>query len=224
MNNSRVKLQLAVDVLSIAEALKKTEQVYPHFDILETGTPLIIEEGLRALEVVKEKYPGKTYLADLKIMDAGSIEATSGFVRGADIVTVLAAADDQTIQRAVESAVKHGGLIMADLINVPEPISRAVTLEKLGVHIICLHTAFDVQDQGGDSMGYLEEMRSCVNCDLAIAGGLKLENIEQAVTAGADIVVVGGGIISQEDPQSTAAKIRNKIAEVYKTNATKRNH
>ena len=34
-------------------------------DIAEAGTPLIIEEGLRALEAMKEARPDKAYLAHL---------------------------------------------------------------------------------------------------------------------------------------------------------------
>lgn len=86
-SKSRPLLQVAVDVLSTLQALKIVGQIYPHLDIIEIGTPLIIGEGLSALETIKAKFPDKKYVADLKIMDAGMIEATSAFKRGADIVT-----------------------------------------------------------------------------------------------------------------------------------------
>jgi len=174
--DSSPRLQLAIDVLRTSDALRLAEATYPHFDIAEIGTPLIIEEGLAALEALKSRFPDKQYLADLKIMDAGFIEASSGFTRGADIVTVLAAADDQTISGALEAAEKHHGKIMADLINVPDPLVRAL-----------------------------------VECCLAVAGGLNLDNVPQAVDCGADIVVVGGAIIAHDDPGAMAEQIIARI-------------
>ena len=42
-------------------------------------------------------------------MDAGKIEAAIAFERGADFVTVLAAADDLTIRGAMEAAEASAG-------------------------------------------------------------------------------------------------------------------
>ena len=40
------KLQMAVDPLSMAEALKLAERVQDVVDILEVGTPMIVRDGL----------------------------------------------------------------------------------------------------------------------------------------------------------------------------------
>ena len=205
--SARAKLQAAIDVTDGARALKLVEQIYPFFDIVEIGTPLIIEEGLAPLETIKARFPDKQYLADTKITDAGRIEATSAFSRGADIVTVLGVSDDKTVEGAIEVAAEYGGQVMIDLIHVVDPVQRGKQLESLGVHILCLHTAYDRQNTGVDPMAELKEMRSAVDCALAIAGGIKLENVERAVSLGADIVVVGGGITSGPDPCQAARKI-----------------
>jgi 3-hexulose-6-phosphate synthase len=174
---------------------------------------LIIEEGLAALEAVKAKYPDRRYLADLKVMDAGFIEAASAFRRGADIVTVLALADDATFEGALEASGRHGGQIMADLINVPDPAQRAQELQRLGVDIVCLHTAYDRQAPESDPMAELALVRSRVRCTLAIAGGINLQNAGRAVQSGAEIVVVGGGILSQASPGEAAAVIKAAMVE-----------
>jgi len=212
-SKSRPLLQVAIDALSLPEALEIVGQVYPHLDIIEIGTPLIIEEGLGALETIKAKFPHKRYLADLKIMDAGNIEATSAFKRGANIVTVLAAADDRTIRGALEAAETHGGQVMADLINVCSPMTRAKELHDMGVPIICLHTAFDRRHAGEDIFCGLQTIRPVVRCQLAIAGGLTLHTVGQALSGGADILVVGGGITHQPDPREAAFAIMKKLEE-----------
>jgi 3-hexulose-6-phosphate synthase len=208
-----VRLQLAFDVTSTAKALETAEAVYPHFDIAEIGTPLVIEEGLRALSTLKRRFPDRQFLADLKIMDAGFLEASSGFSRGADIVTVLAAADDRTVSQALEAAARYGGKIMADLINAAEPVARARRLQDLGVDMICTHTAYDRQGAGIDPLRELRELRAAVRCTLAVAGGLKLEHVPQAVDAGADILVVGGAVVAQGDPAAAARDMMRSLRE-----------
>lgn len=205
------QLQLALDVGRTSEALSICEQVYPHFDIAEIGTPLLIEEGLAALEAVKERYPDKKYLADTKIADAGYIEAASAFRRGATIATVLAVADNRTIEGSLEAAHELGGEIMADLMHVPNRLERALELETLGVPIICLHTAYDVQKTGVDPMADLVEVRAKLSCRLALAGGLTLETAGRAAELGTDIVVVGGGVITQPSPRHAARQIHHAI-------------
>ena len=112
--------------------------LYPHFDLLEIGTPLIIEEGLGALQKLKAQFPDKLFLADLKIMDAGHLEARSGSLRGADVVTVLGAADDSTIRGAIDAAQECNGYLMADLIGLPDPAKRAqAPCDVMPVRICC---------------------------------------------------------------------------------------
>lgn len=205
------QLQLAVDVLTTEDAFATVEKVHESIDIIEVGTPLVIECGLRPVELLKERYPESLVLADLKIMDAGHIEASSGFGRGADIVTVLGVADESTIRGALEAAEKGNGKVMADLIQVTDPARRAEELVAMGVHILCLHTAYDRRDESVDPLIELHAVRPVVDVPLGIAGGLKLENAGDVVAGGADIVVVGGAIQNADDPAAMASEIREAM-------------
>ena len=200
-------LQLAIDCLTTDEAAAILEQVYPCFDIAEVGTPLLIEEGLSALEALKSCHSDRRYLADTKIMDAGRIEASSAFRRGADLATVLAVADDLTIRQALDTAREQHGQIMVDLINAADPVERACQLEQMGAEILCVHTAYDLQSTGADPLADLERIRRAVSCQLAIAGGLGLDTVGVALARGADIVVVGGAILNHPDRRAAAAAI-----------------
>ncbi len=206
-------LQLALDTTNLHVALDLAQAVYPYYDIVEIGTPLIIEEGLRALEVLKAKWPHKQFLADLKIMDAGELESASAFRRGADLVTVLALADDKTIIGALAAAEKYKGLIMVDMINVPNPVARARELQSLGVQIVCIHTAHDVQGDKVDLMEDMQRVREVTTCRIALAGGLKLESVNEAVACGANILVVGSSITADPTPGEVAAEFIARIEE-----------
>lgn len=212
-SRARPLLQLALDVLNTNEAVRIVEQVHPWVDIIEVGTPLVIEEGLTPLKILKKKFPGKRYMADLKIADAGYLEASSGFRSGADFVTVLGLADDRTIQGALKAAGEHGGQVVADLIHIPDVPPRAQALETLGVPILCLHTAFDRQGPGVNPLNDLRQVRGAVHCRLALAGGLGLDTIVEAARGGADILIVGGGIVRQPDPGLAARQILEKLEE-----------
>ena len=206
-------LQLAVDVTTVRDAVAMIEETHPFFDIAEVGTPLVIEEGLRALDAMKEARPDRVYLADLKIMDAGYMEASSAFRRGADIVTALAAADDRTIAEALRAAKEYDGRIMADLINASDPVRRAERLEEMGVPILCVHTAFDRQETGVDPLAELRSVREAVSCRVAVAGGLDRETTGKALELGADIIIVGGAVLKAKDRREAARAIYTLVHE-----------
>lgn len=203
---TRPLLQVAVDTVDLDAARALVGAVYRYADIIELGTPLILEEGLRAVEMVKAGWPDTACLADMKIMDGGFVEATSGFRRGADYVTVLALAEDSTILGALEAAASFGRRVMVDLIRVPNPVERVRELRALGVDLICLHTAFDAQGDV-DPLAHLRAVRAAFEGQVAIAGGLGLDNVEQAVHSGVDVIVVGGAISRHPEPGRAAAAI-----------------
>lgn len=202
-------LQLAIDVTDGRRAMILAEAAYPHFDILEAGTPLIYEEGLAIVERFKAAFPDKLCLADLKIMDAGYLEATSAFRRGADFVTVLGVADNATIEGTLEAAAEYGKLVMVDLINSPNPIGRVEELRALGQSHFCAHTAHDVK--GRDSLSLVSALKQNTDLRVSIAGGITLRLAAEALELGADIVVVGGAIVGNDNPSEAAKAFHNQF-------------
>ena len=60
----------------------------------------------------------------------------------------------------------------------------------------------------------LHSVREAVTCRLAVAGGLKLGDVDQAVNGGADILVFGSFLSMNSDPGQLAEKIVNRIRTV----------
>ncbi|EBW0254325.1 3-hexulose-6-phosphate synthase, partial [Salmonella enterica subsp. enterica serovar Typhimurium var. 5-] len=54
-----MKLQLALDELTLPEAMVFMDKVVDDVDIIEVGTPFLIREGVNAIKAIKEKYPHK---------------------------------------------------------------------------------------------------------------------------------------------------------------------
>lgn len=209
-----IELQLALDLVNIPEAKKLVKEVEAFIDIVEIGTPVVINEGLRAVKEIKEEFPNLKVLADLKIMDAGGYEVMKASEAGADIITVLGVSDDSTIQGAVEEARKQNRKIMVDMINVKNLEERAREIDALGVDYICVHSGYDHQASGKNSFEELRAIkRVVVNAKTAIAGGIKLDTLKEVISASPDLIIVGGGITSVEDKQSVAAEMQRLVKQ-----------
>lgn len=209
-----MKLQLALDLVNIPEAIELVKEVEQYIDIVEIGTPIINIEGHKAVEAIKSAFPNLEVLADIKIMDAAGYEVANASNAGADIVTILGQAEDASINGAVEEAKKQGKQILVDMIAVKDIKTRAAELDELGADYICVHTGYDLQAEGQDSLEDLRTLKSVVkNAKIAIAGGIKLETLPEVVKVQPDLIIVGGGIANQDDKKQVAAQMQKLIKE-----------
>ncbi|NJD99154.1 3-hexulose-6-phosphate synthase [Thermococcus sp. LS1] len=201
-------LQVALDLTDIEQAISIAEKAAKggaHW--LEVGTPLIKKEGMRAVELLKRRFPDRKIVADLKTMDTGALEVEMAARHGADVVSILGVADDKTIKDAVDVARRYGIRIMVDLIGVKDKVKRAKELEKMGVHYILVHTGIDEQVQGKSPLEDLEKVVKAVRVPVAVAGGLNLETIPKVIELGATIIIVGGAITKAKDPEDVTRNI-----------------
>ncbi|MCY7815173.1 MULTISPECIES: 3-hexulose-6-phosphate synthase [Bacillus] len=209
-----MELQLALDLVNIPEAIEVVKEVEEYIDIVEIGTPVVINEGLRAVKEVKAAFPNLKVLADLKIMDAAGYEVMKASEAGADIITILGAAEDMSIKGAVEEAKAQGNKILVDMIGIKDIKSRAKELDELGVDYICVHTGYDLQAIGQNSFEDLMTIKNVVkNAKTAIAGGIKLDTLPEVVQLKPDLIIVGGGIANQDDKAAAAAKMKQMIQQ-----------
>jgi 3-hexulose-6-phosphate synthase len=209
-----MELQLALDLVNIPEAIALVKEVEEHIDIVEIGTPVVINEGLRAVKEMKEAFPDLKVLADLKIMDAAGYEVMKASEAGADIITILGQAEDMSIKGAVEEAKKQGKQILVDMIAVKDLAGRAKEVDEMGVDYICVHTGYDLQAVGKNSFDDLKTIKSVVkNAKTAIAGGIKMDTLAEVVEVNPDLVIVGGGIANQDDKKAAAETMQQMIKQ-----------
>ncbi|MGP3533850.1 3-hexulose-6-phosphate synthase [Microbacterium sp. RD1] len=207
-----MKLQFAIDALSLEIALELASAASESVDILELGTPLIKSEGLAAITAMKSAHPDKVIFADLKTMDAGELEADIAFAAGADLVTVLGCADDSTIAGAVKAANKHGKGIVVDLIGVEDKPSRAKEVVALGAQFVEMHAGLDEQAKDGYSLESLLRDGEASGVPFSVAGGVSQSSIAAVRDSGAQVAVAGGAIYNAPDVSSAAAGLRAAIS------------
>lgn len=189
-----MRLQIAIDRVSVDEALKIIEQTRGHADIIEVGTSLIKDFGLAgSVGVIREKYPNQCILADIKTCDEGAYEFQKTYEAGGDIPTVMGSSSIATILACQKMAAEFKKEYMIDLLEVSD-----VKLESLKQEfkdaIFCVHLPSDL---GGVGLKELVERR-CGQLKgikkIAAAGGITLDTIEIMKKAGIDIVIVGGAV------------------------------
>jgi 3-hexulose-6-phosphate synthase len=207
-----MKLQLALDDVSLAEAIELVTKLYEHVDIVEIGTPLIIEEGMAPVRALRARFPNLKILADTKIMDAGEYEAGLAFAAGADYATVLGVTDLATVEGCLKTAESCCKTIVVDMICVDDLPTRIARLEGLGVKALAVHTGVDQQRAGRTPVDDLKIMKAhSRQSTLFVAGGITLSTLPRYMALGADVMIVGGGIRHAADPAAEARALQARL-------------
>ncbi|PNX48958.1 MAG: bifunctional hexulose-6-phosphate synthase/ribonuclease regulator [Thermoplasmata archaeon M11B2D] len=205
-------LQVALDLLNADRALAIAhEAVKGGADWLEAGTPLIKSEGMDVIRKLREQFPAKTIVADMKTMDTGALETEMAAKAGADVICLLAASDNSTIADAVKSARKYGVKIMVDLMGISNHPKRAHALEKLGVDFLCIHVGIDEQMQGKKPRQVLASLEKQTTLPIAVAGGLNSETVAEMIQIGASIIIVGSAITKAKNVAEATKTIKKAL-------------
>lgn len=205
-----MKLQVAVDRVSIEKAINIIREVEEYADIIEIGTSLIKDFGLDSIRRIRKEFPKKIILADIKTVDEAEYEFEAVYNAGADIATVLGGASLETIRICKRVANKYNKAYLIDLIEVSKEKREA--LKEFSDAIICIHLPSDNGREGLHNLinSTIESLRG-FNI-LAVAGGVNKESISTIKKAKFDIAIVGGAITKSENIKE-AAKILKKIME-----------
>ena len=209
---ARPLIQMALDSLDFDQTVALADQVAPYVDIFEIGTPCIKYNGINLVKELRQRFPDKLLLVDLKTMDAGEYEAGAFYAAGADICTVLGVSGLATIAGVIKAAKAHSAETQIDLINVEDKAECARESVKLGAQIMGIHTGLDAQAAGHTPFGDLNEIAGLnLGVRISVAGGIKPATVQQVVEAGANIIVVGAAIYGAPSPAEAAREIRELV-------------
>ncbi|RLI86209.1 MAG: formaldehyde-activating enzyme [Archaeoglobales archaeon] len=202
-------LQIAFDLTSLEEVVKVLKQI-PESDhiIYEVGTPLAKRYGAEVILKLREVKPNAFFVLDLKTLDTGNLEARMAADATANAVVVSGLAPIPTIVKAIKEAEKTGIYSVVDMLNVEEPIKRLEKISEAGVlpNVVELHRAIDVEGIAPPPWNYAKEVKEKFNVLVGVAGGLRPENLNEAIAAGADILVVGRAITRARDVEGAARR------------------
>ena len=218
-------VQISLDLTSIDEALETAAvAVDAGVDWLEAGTPLILAEGLRSVERLRERFPNHPIVADLKTMDGGYLEAEMMAKAGASLVVVMGRAHEATIRRVVDAGRDYGIKVMGDNLAADDRVDNARWMETLGVDFIIHHIGYDERRMvtGLSPMDELEDVVRAVSIPVQAVGGLSIRQAIECPAHGAPLVVLGAPLVIDADEFKTSSNdlhdVLSKIcAEIRKT-------
>lgn len=208
------KFQLALDDITLEEAIHLLNSVHDFIDIAEVGTPFLMEYGTDAIRRIKQEFPHLEVLCDGKIMDAGGYEAELGLRAGADYVTVLAVTEDATIRDVIQSAERYGKSAVADMLCVGDLSGQVLRLRKLGIHMIAVHTGVDQQKAGRTPLQDLKEIKDCCgDLPVSVAGGISSRTLPDYLALDPAVIICGGAVLHAANPAEEARAIAAQIHE-----------
>ncbi len=218
-------VQISLDLTNLKEALDTAQiAVDAGVDWLEAGTPLLLAEGLRAVEALHEKFPNHPIVADLKTMDGGYLEAEMMAKAGASFVVVMGRAHEATIRRVVDAGRDFGCKVMGDNLAADDRVANAKWMASLGVDVIIHHIGYDERRlvKGLSPMDELDAVVAAVDIPVQAVGGLTIKQAIECPAHGANLVVLGAPLVIDGEgfkPASTDlfSVLREICGEIRKT-------
>lgn len=210
---TRPKLQVALDNITLEDALKSISQVGDVIDIVEAGTILCLSEGMQVVKCLRALYPNKTILADTKCADAGGTVARNCALAGADWMTVICCATIPTMK----AALKQIGELQVELYG-NWTFEQAQQWKDIGINQVVYHQSRDAL-LSGETWGEkdLNKVKKLINMGfkVSVTGGLDRNTL--GLFKGVDVFcfIAGRGIRDAEDPHAEAIAFKQIIEELW---------
>jgi 3-hexulose-6-phosphate synthase len=214
-----MQLQIAFDRMPLERATEIVRSTAEHADWIEVGTSLIKQYGMEAVRQIGAAADGIPVLADLKTADDAAFEFALAFDAGAASATVLALADDASIDTAVRVAAERGREVVVDLMNVPATRREALAGRLPDSVVFAAHIGKDAQGSGADPAALLGHWAR--GRHVAVAGGLTVDRVaaldSTSRSGAAGIrVIVGSAITGASDAVEAARNFRRAIENTGK--------
>ena len=216
---SKPLLQIALDTLTIEEAIENVEKVKNEIDVIEVGTILISAIGKKAIGEIAKKYPDKIIVADGKIADAGSIFGKMFFQEGATFTTTICAAETATMKAVLEVAKTYGNDKDVQVELTSHYNWKQVNeWKQVGIKQVVYHRSRDAQTAGIAWTDHdLNEIKKLANSGfkVTITGGITIEDIKIFRGIPIYIFIAGRSIRNASDPLKMAKEFQKEFRKYW---------
>jgi 3-keto-L-gulonate-6-phosphate decarboxylase len=211
-----MQIQIALDRIPRADAVRIATAVAPYADVIEVGTSLVKAYGMAVVTEIAEQ-THRPVLADLKTADDATTEFGMAFDAGAASATVLGLAAPTTVAACVRTAAERGREAVIDLMGLDARRCAELAASVPHEAVLAAHVPKDVQGAGAsptDLVGDWARGRR-----LALAGGLSAAHLPTLALLGQHLdlewlrVIVGSAITKQPDPAAAARELTRQAKE-----------
>jgi len=206
-----MKLQVAIDRVTLDEAVSLANKLDGIADIIEFGTSLVKDYGFYVIKETQLNLKNSQLLLDTKTNDEGDYEFKQGFNSGADILTVMGSAGKATLDKVYKVAEQAHKTMLIDLMGLDQNSIKKISNYPNAIYN--LHNSHDVGQMTKATAAVAKFNKSYPWIKrIAIAGGIDLKQTKELAKQGlTEIVIVGGKIIKTDDPVESAKKFKEII-------------
>lgn len=191
---------LAADFARLGEQMRIIDQAgaqYFHYDVMDGQFVPNISMGLPVLQSIRKVTKKKL---DVHLMIEHPERYISDFSdAGADIITVHAEACTHLDQ--IVGDIKREGLMSGVALNPSTPLNVLdyILPEVDMVLVMTVNPGYGGQKMIPYTLDKIRELRGIVqrrglSTDIEVDGGIKIDNVDQFLAAGANVIVAGSGI------------------------------
>lgn len=191
---------LAADFSRLGEQIHELDEAgaqYVHIDVMDGMFVPSISFGMPLMKSIR---PCTDRIFDVHLMIEEPVRYIDDFAEaGADLITVHAEACKH-LDRTIE-AIKEKGLLAGVAINPATPLSAIEwVLSKVDmVLIMTVNPGFGGQKLIPYTLDKVRALRAMIEkadlkTDIEVDGGINLENVTEAMDAGANIIVAGSAV------------------------------
>ncbi len=209
-----MRLQVAFDFLDLSESIRIAEEIAELVDVLEVGTVLLWREGIESIREMRRHFPDARLLADSKIADAGGTAARLLLDAGADVITVLGSATEDTVRAVVEETHKRNRTVVGDTIGWVDALETARFLKHLGVDEICINASADRAPTPESYDGLAAVREALPDVDVSVAGSITTDVIPTIVKHAPNTLIVGRAVTQSVSPRKAIEELRAAIEAV----------
>ncbi|MEE0299196.1 MAG: ribulose-phosphate 3-epimerase, partial [Christensenellales bacterium] len=204
---------LGANLMCLGEEIRRVEELgigWLHLDHMDGHFVPNISFGPDFVSAMRKQT--KLFL-DVHLMLSEPMKYIETYAKaGADLITVHVEADDdaETMLRAIAAqGIKAGISIKPDTpVQAIEPLLPLCDL----VLVMTVEPGFGGQSLREDCVAKIPELKAMIEKSgrdilIEVDGGVKRENAEKVVRAGADVLVMGTGLFRADDPKAVEREV-----------------